>query len=41
VVELLIAGGVPMLLYARLVLAMRIPEATQVQQLVLGRLRGR
>ncbi len=41
VVELLIAGGVPALVYARLVLAMRIPEATQVQQLILGRLRGR
>jgi putative peptidoglycan lipid II flippase len=41
VVELLIAGGLPALLYARLVLAMRIPEATQVQQLILGRLRGR
>jgi putative peptidoglycan lipid II flippase len=41
VVELLIAGGLPALLYARLVLAMQIPEARQVQQLVLGRLRGR
>jgi len=41
VVELLIAGGVPALIYARLVLLMRIPEATQVQQLILGRVRGR
>jgi putative peptidoglycan lipid II flippase len=41
VAELLIAGGLPTLLYARLVLAMRIPEAKQVQQLILGRLRGR
>jgi len=41
VVELLIAGGIPTVIYARLVLAMRIPEATQVQQLILGRLRGR
>jgi putative peptidoglycan lipid II flippase len=41
IVELLIAGGLPALIYARLVLAMRIPEATQVQQLVLGRVRGR
>jgi putative peptidoglycan lipid II flippase len=41
VVELLVAGGLPALLYARLVLAMQIPEARQVQQLVLGRLRGR
>jgi putative peptidoglycan lipid II flippase len=41
VAELLIAGGLPTLLYARLVLAMRIPEATQVQQLIMGRLRGR
>ncbi len=41
VVELLVAGGVPALLYARLVLAMKIPEARQVQQLVLGRLSGR
>jgi putative peptidoglycan lipid II flippase len=28
-------------LYARLVLAMRIPEARQIEQLVVGRLRGR
>jgi len=28
-------------LYARLVLTMRIPEARQIQQLILGRLRGR
>ena len=41
VVELLIAGVVPALVYARLVLAMRIPEANQVKRLVLGRLRGR
>jgi putative peptidoglycan lipid II flippase len=41
IVELLIAGGIPVVVYARLVLAMRIPEATQVQQLILGRLRGR
>jgi putative peptidoglycan lipid II flippase len=40
IVELVIAGGVPALLYARLVLAMRIPEANQVQQLIMGRLRG-
>ncbi|HEX5195478.1 MAG TPA: murein biosynthesis integral membrane protein MurJ [Solirubrobacteraceae bacterium] len=41
IVELAIAGGIPVLLYARLVLTMRIPEATQVQALVLGRLRAR
>ena len=29
------------LLYARLVLAMRIPEARQIEALVMGRLRGR
>jgi hypothetical protein len=40
IVELLIAGGVPAVIYARLVLAMRIPEATQVQSLIRGRLRG-
>jgi hypothetical protein len=32
------AAGV---LYARLVLLMRIPEARQIQSLILGRLRGR
>jgi len=41
----IIAVGVPIsaavLLYAKLVLAMRIPEARQIQMLVLGRLRGR
>ncbi len=41
IVELAIAGGVPALIYARLVLAMRIPEARQVQRLVVGRLGGR
>jgi putative peptidoglycan lipid II flippase len=41
IIELLIAGGIPTVIYAKLVLAMRIPEATQVQQLILGRLRGR
>jgi putative peptidoglycan lipid II flippase len=40
IVELVIAGGLPAYLYARLVLAMRIPEANQVQQLIMGRLRG-
>jgi putative peptidoglycan lipid II flippase len=28
-------------LYAKLVLAMRIPEARQIEQLIVGRLRGR
>jgi putative peptidoglycan lipid II flippase len=41
IIELVIAGGLPAYLYARLVLAMRIPEANQVQQLIMGRLRGR
>jgi hypothetical protein len=41
IVELVIAGGVPIVIYARLVLAMRIPEASQVQALILGRLRSR
>ena len=41
----IIAVGVPIsaavLLYAKLVLVLRIPEARQIQMLVLGRLRGR
>jgi putative peptidoglycan lipid II flippase len=39
--ELGIAGAVAVVLYSRLVLAMRIPEARQVQDLILGRLRAR
>jgi putative peptidoglycan lipid II flippase len=41
VVELGIAGSAGVALYSRLVLAMRIPEARQVQDLILGRLRRR
>ena len=41
----IISVGVPItiacLLYAKLVLVMRIPEARQIEALVLGRLRGR
>ncbi len=40
-VELGVAGAVAIVLYARLVLVMRIPEAHQVQDLILGRLRAR
>ncbi|MGH2858412.1 MAG: hypothetical protein ACRDMJ_13135, partial [Solirubrobacteraceae bacterium] len=36
-IALAVAGA----LYAKLVLAMRIPEARQIEALVLGRLRGR
>ena len=39
--ELGIAGAVAGVLYSRLVLTMRIPEARQVQDLILGRLRAR
>jgi hypothetical protein len=35
------AVGVSLALYAKLVLAMRIPEARQIQDLVVGRLRAR
>ena len=35
------AFAVAGLLYAKLVLAMRIPEARQIEQLIVGRLRGR
>ena len=38
--ELGTAGVVAVVLYSRLTLAMRIPEARQVQELILGRLRG-
>jgi putative peptidoglycan lipid II flippase len=41
IVELGIAGGVAVVLYSRLVLTMRVPEARQVQDLILGRLRRR
>jgi putative peptidoglycan lipid II flippase len=40
-IELGLAFGIAGVLYARLVLLMRIPEARQVQALVVGRLRGR
>jgi hypothetical protein len=33
--------GVAVALYAKVVLLMRIPEAKQIEELVLGRLRGR
>jgi predicted RND superfamily exporter protein len=36
-----IALTVAVALYARLVLLMRIPEARQIESLILGRLRGR
>jgi putative peptidoglycan lipid II flippase len=36
-----IALGVAVALYGRLVLAMRIPEARQIEALVMGRIRGR
>ena len=41
VFELGIAGVVAVVLYSWLVLTMRIPEAGQVQDLILGRLRRR
>jgi putative peptidoglycan lipid II flippase len=41
VIELGIAAAVAVALYARLVLLMRIPEARQIETLVMGRLRGR
>jgi hypothetical protein len=41
IVELGVAFVAAWGLYGRLVLRMRIPEARQVQSLVLGRLRGR
>jgi putative peptidoglycan lipid II flippase len=40
-VGLLLALGIAVALYGRLVLLMRVPEAGQVQRLVVGRLRGR
>jgi putative peptidoglycan lipid II flippase len=39
-VGLLVALGVAGVLYGRLVLTMQVPEARQVQRLILGRLRG-
>ena len=36
-----VAIGVSLALYAKLVLTMRIPEARQIQDLVVGRLRSR
>jgi predicted Kef-type K+ transport protein len=36
-----IALSVASAVYAKLVLAMRIPEARQIETLILGRLRGR
>ncbi len=41
VIELGVAGTVGVVLYAWLVLAMRVPEAYQVRELLLGRLRPR
>jgi len=41
IVSVGIAAGVAWLLYARLVLAMRIPEARQIQALLVSRLHGR
>jgi putative peptidoglycan lipid II flippase len=35
------AVGVSLALYAKMVLTMRIPEARQIQDLVVGRLRNR
>jgi hypothetical protein len=40
-VEVGIAITVACVLYGKTVLLMRIPEARQIEQLVLGRLRGR
>jgi putative peptidoglycan lipid II flippase len=36
-----LAIGVGLIIYARVVLAMRIPEARQIEALIMGRLRGR
>jgi putative peptidoglycan lipid II flippase len=41
IVSVGVAVAAACFLYARLVLAMRIPEARQIEQLIVGRLRGR
>jgi peptidoglycan biosynthesis protein MviN/MurJ (putative lipid II flippase) len=41
VISVGVAVGVSLALYAKMALAMRIPEARQIQELVAGRLRNR